>query len=358
MPITLPNLDDRTYDDLMQEARSLIPAHAPEWTNHNASDPGITLIELFAYLAEMLIYRLNRVTDANVYAFLKLIDEWERHSSPGGVIVKTRVGPGEQIETSTVPSLADDIRNVVLEELRRVNRAVTSKDFEELVLAEFKGEIARVRCVPRRNLVFEDPKLRSLDKPSSISVIIVPAADDSKPQPQPDKDMKEAVSEYLDERRLLTTRVHVVPPTYVEVGVQLTVVTNPDALVDDVKTQVETELKWFFNPLPDRPDEKGWPHKKGWPFGRNVFVSEIYELLDKLPGVDYVIRTVDSPPSKSLDELITADPTRLMYNSRGELMAVELFADELVSANILFADESAHLFEGRIRVLSPLKSSA
>src|ERR1044071_5129365 len=74
MPITLPNLDDRRYADLVEEARSLIPTYAPEWTDHNESDPGITLIELFAYLSEMLIYRLNRVTDATRYAFLKLLD--------------------------------------------------------------------------------------------------------------------------------------------------------------------------------------------------------------------------------------------------------------------------------------------
>jgi len=49
MPLTLPVLDDRSFDDLVAEARALIPALAPEWTNHNPSDPGITLIELFAW---------------------------------------------------------------------------------------------------------------------------------------------------------------------------------------------------------------------------------------------------------------------------------------------------------------------
>jgi hypothetical protein len=79
MPLQLPNLDDRRYADLVEEARSLIPTHAPEWTNHNPSDPGITLIELFAYLTEMLIYRLNRVTDENKKKFLKLLkgSEWK-----------------------------------------------------------------------------------------------------------------------------------------------------------------------------------------------------------------------------------------------------------------------------------------
>src|ERR671923_1222116 len=79
MPLKLPNLDDRRYADLVEEARTLIPTYAPEWSNHNPSDPGITLIELFAFLSEMLIYRLNRVTDANKRAFLKLLNgpEWK-----------------------------------------------------------------------------------------------------------------------------------------------------------------------------------------------------------------------------------------------------------------------------------------
>src|SRR5262249_20230337 len=74
MPLQLPNLDDRRYADLVEEARRLIPTYAPRWTNHNPSDPGVTLLELFAYLSELLIYRLNRVTSANVISFLKLLN--------------------------------------------------------------------------------------------------------------------------------------------------------------------------------------------------------------------------------------------------------------------------------------------
>ena len=48
MPLRLPNLDDRRYADLMTEARRLISLYDPEWTNHNPSDPGITVVELFA----------------------------------------------------------------------------------------------------------------------------------------------------------------------------------------------------------------------------------------------------------------------------------------------------------------------
>jgi hypothetical protein len=68
-----PNLDDRTWEDLVKEMTDRIPTYAPQWTDRSPSDLGITLIELFAWLVEQLIYRLNRVPDANYIAFLNLL---------------------------------------------------------------------------------------------------------------------------------------------------------------------------------------------------------------------------------------------------------------------------------------------
>lgn len=73
MPLPLPDLDVRTYDSLVEEARNLLPGIAPEWTDYNASDPGITLIELFAYLTEIGSYRLNRVTPQQRRAWLRML---------------------------------------------------------------------------------------------------------------------------------------------------------------------------------------------------------------------------------------------------------------------------------------------
>ncbi|MGE0867682.1 MAG: putative baseplate assembly protein [Kofleriaceae bacterium] len=68
-----PKLDDRSFHDIVEEAISMIPRYAPEWTNHNPSDPGITLIELAAWMTDLLIYRLNQVPDKNYIAFLNLL---------------------------------------------------------------------------------------------------------------------------------------------------------------------------------------------------------------------------------------------------------------------------------------------
>ncbi len=66
-------LDDRRFQDLISEARMRINRSCPEWTEHNVSDPGITLIELFAWMTEMTIYRLNRVPDKLHVALLELL---------------------------------------------------------------------------------------------------------------------------------------------------------------------------------------------------------------------------------------------------------------------------------------------
>jgi predicted phage baseplate assembly protein len=73
MPLQAPNLDDRRFADIVAEAKTLIPRYAPEWTNFNESDPGITLVELFAWMTEILVYRLNQVPDRNYIKFLQLI---------------------------------------------------------------------------------------------------------------------------------------------------------------------------------------------------------------------------------------------------------------------------------------------
>ena len=73
MPISLPNLDTRRWTDLVDEGRALVPRYAPRWTDHNYHDPGITLIELFAWLIEQLIYRANRVPERHLRKFLALV---------------------------------------------------------------------------------------------------------------------------------------------------------------------------------------------------------------------------------------------------------------------------------------------
>ena len=73
MSLPIPNLDNRTFEQLLEEARKSISNYASQWTNHNPADPGITLIELFAWLAEITSYRINLVTEEHRLKYLKLL---------------------------------------------------------------------------------------------------------------------------------------------------------------------------------------------------------------------------------------------------------------------------------------------
>lgn len=74
MALPVPNLDDLQFQrDLVDEARLRIIRYCPEWTEYNVSDPGITLIELFAWMTELMVYRLNKVPDKNYVQFLEMM---------------------------------------------------------------------------------------------------------------------------------------------------------------------------------------------------------------------------------------------------------------------------------------------
>lgn len=73
MALPAPNLDDRTFQDIVDEAKRLIPRYTKEWTNHNLSDPGVALIELFAWMSEMVLFRVNQVPDRLFVHFLNLV---------------------------------------------------------------------------------------------------------------------------------------------------------------------------------------------------------------------------------------------------------------------------------------------
>jgi predicted phage baseplate assembly protein len=87
MPIIPPSLDDRRFDDLVEDLLARIPAHTPEWTNPRLGDPGRTLIELFAWLGDTLLYRANLIPERQRLVFLKLLGQGLRPALPAHGLV-------------------------------------------------------------------------------------------------------------------------------------------------------------------------------------------------------------------------------------------------------------------------------
>ena len=73
MPLPVPHLDDRDFARLLEDARALIPSRSPEWSDFTPGDPGMVLLELFAFLTDTMLFRLNRLPEKAYVAFLNLI---------------------------------------------------------------------------------------------------------------------------------------------------------------------------------------------------------------------------------------------------------------------------------------------
>lgn len=106
MPITPPVLDDRRFDDLVNEIIARIPAHTPEWTNPMLGDPGRTMVDLFAWLVDTLLYRVNLIPERQRLAFLRLLDIPMKPARAAGCLVSVSLDDEEQVDDVTISSLA------------------------------------------------------------------------------------------------------------------------------------------------------------------------------------------------------------------------------------------------------------
>jgi len=101
MGLDVPDLDDRDFEDLLESARDRIPVHTDEWTDHNAHDPGITILEVLAYVVESDLYRLDRITDRHLEKYLALAGASPRGPEPA--TARVRVDPPPLLVGRTVP---------------------------------------------------------------------------------------------------------------------------------------------------------------------------------------------------------------------------------------------------------------
>lgn len=102
MTLPAPHLDDRRFQDLVDDAKRMVQQRCPEWTDHNVSDPGVTLIETFAFMVDELLFRLNRVPDRLYVTYLDLLGV-TLHPPTSAMADLTFWLSGPQDEPVTVP---------------------------------------------------------------------------------------------------------------------------------------------------------------------------------------------------------------------------------------------------------------
>lgn len=155
------------------------------------------------------------------------------------------------------------------------NRAVTAEDFEWLAMQASNG-VARARC------------LNTIGREGEVSVVVVPRSDDQNTDLAeklvPSTELLRRVRHFLDERRLLTTIIHVTRPRYVEVSITVEIIRKTSGTSEALRRAVEQRLRTFLHPL------KGGRDGQGWTFGRNVLKLDLYHVIEDVEGVDVVHR--------------------------------------------------------------------
>jgi hypothetical protein len=158
--------------------------------------------------------------------------------------------------------------------------------------------------------------VRAAPTPAHVSVVILPEpTDENDHYPEPADALRSALHDFFDVRRTLTTRHHMVGPHYVEVTIGASLALHEDALTAEAAAaaliQARTALIAFFHPL------SGGPDRLGWPFGRAIYASEVYAVLEQIPLVNYV-------------EDVTLAGTHPLTDEDGRIVGIRLDAHELV----------------------------
>jgi len=183
--------------------------------------------------------------------------------------------------------------------LKARNRAVTIDDFEWLA-KEASNSVARVKCLP------------STAREGEVTVIVVPRAssrDDLGEKPVPTVELLKRVRAYLNQRRLVSTVVNVVRPSYMECSLRIEIVCSQSGASDKIKKNIEREVRRFLHPL------KGWRGGKGWPFGRSLLKVDLYQVVESVDGVDLVdkIRIFDEDKGGVEVEQLRVDEDQLVH---------------------------------------------
>ena len=146
MPIRPPALDDRSFNDLVSDLIARIPSHTPEWKDPQPGDPGRTLIELFAWLGDTILYRANLIPERQRLAFLRLLDLPLRPAQPARGLISVAAAEKGVVPAFTLPALT------------RIDQPLAFETMSELTLLPVQSQC----YIKRRPNAFEAEQLIGL----------------------------------------------------------------------------------------------------------------------------------------------------------------------------------------------------
>jgi predicted phage baseplate assembly protein len=225
-------------------------------------------------------YRATRGTEGN----MALTTPRDRADAKRGTVLVNGKELPADLETSfPIPasggSSGESLAEATTRAIRSMNnpqRCITLSDYERLAMETPGVKLARTKAIANLH-----PEFLCFHAPGMITLLVLPFLPKDRPAPSPA--LRRAVAAYLAPRRMLGTRVEIVGPQYVDVAVRARVraLANTDAR--QVSASIVQSINGFFHPLVGGPDGTGWP------FGRDVYRSEVLQIIDESAGVDHVL---------------------------------------------------------------------
>lgn len=221
-----------------------------------------------------------------------------------GIIENNRPSAGGE-DAQTI----EEAREAFLEDLGTPYTAVTSRDFEYLAINTPGLRVARAKAIPNYDHLSPRPDDPEYNK-GAVTVVIIPYTplEVLRVPPQPSEGFKNAVCHHLDKHRLLGTDIYVIAPDYVKVSVNAAIFPADNFREDSlILENVIGKLNGFLHPI------KGGENGNGWPIGRDVYVSELYNVIEQVEGVNCVIGLSVSGDKGALND---ADGNLLLNSKR------------------------------------------
>jgi predicted phage baseplate assembly protein len=160
--------------------------------------------------------------------------------------------------------------------LKEITRGITTADFETLTAKTPGIRVARVKVLTQYH-----PKFPAIQMPGAVTVVVVPETlpGVQRRLPKPSNGFLKTIYKHLKSRSIISTNLSVIGPEFIEVKVGAVVRVDPRMSAETVRKRVVDALREFLNPLTGGHDGAGWP------FGRPVYKSEIYQLIEGIAGV-------------------------------------------------------------------------
>ncbi|CAG0953735.1 hypothetical protein METP3_00365 [Methanosarcinales archaeon] len=207
----------------------------------------------------------------------------------------------------------DDAKNRAKKECREIYRAITSNDYEYLALNTPGLRVARAKAIPNYN-----PGIPLIKMHDTVTVVAVPYMREGNITPVAGEGFLQTILRHLDQHRLITTNIIVISPKYEKITISCNIYIKKGKSPKDIKALTKKKVDGFLSPM------KGGPDGTGWPFGRAVYPSEIYQIIDEVEGVDYAtnLSFIDEK-GQHYKNFIQISPISLVYPGEHNIKIME-----------------------------------